>query len=116
MLANRLTAAGDVPMTDVPNPSGVLLANANDVSIIDSARAPDGVSGIPPVPQCMRPGRAMPVDEVSYVKPALDAGGACVSKFSAATATKSVTSAPNACAPAADRTAGGAVQASPCHP
>ena len=35
-VANKHTTAGDLPMTDVPNPSGALLGNADDVSIIDS--------------------------------------------------------------------------------
>ena len=46
VVANRLQAAGDVLMMDMPNPSGALLANTNDVSIIDSVCAPDDVSGM----------------------------------------------------------------------
>ena len=52
VVAHRLTAAGDVLMMDMPNPSGMLLTSTNGgVSVIDSACAPDDASGVPQVPQ-----------------------------------------------------------------
>ena len=75
-------------MADVPDPGGA--------SIVNFARAPDDASGVPHVPQCVRPGGAMPMDEISWIEPAVDAGGTYADKNSAAAATNSVTSMPKA--------------------